>query len=192
MNMRITGVVTAAVCTALVMAGSVAKAQESQDGFDFSPQARASAPLLGADGAKGKVSGIYAKNLVLKSTTIGRGYGQIKIPSGLLALDTASTISCPASPKGNCVVEAEIVVQITGTAPNNRYSFCAAINGKSFNPPDGCPYVGLVPANNRYDTRTLSLAQYEVKPGNHKVQSFLGTDRGGTFASVYIKYNVYK
>jgi hypothetical protein len=137
------------------------------------------------------ISGVYARNLVLKSTTIGRATIGLTVPADTVALDDPNSITCPSSPAGNCVVEATVIVQVGGTTASNRYSVCASIDTKAFTPPGNCPYVGFVP-NGHYEAGTFSFAQYNVTPGVHKFRSYFATDKGGVIGNAFVKYNLYK
>lgn len=185
-------IVRIAIATGVTLICSVTglNAQELKAGQPL--QASPDTPsIFGNKAPKSTISGVYARNLVLKSTTIGRATVGATVAAGTFAIDDPNSITCPSTPAGNCVVEATIIVQVGGTTASNRYSVCASIDTNAFTPPGNCPYVGFVP-NGHYETGTFSFAQYNVTPGVHKFRSFFGTDKGGTIGNVFVKYNLYK
>jgi hypothetical protein len=107
-------------------------------------------------------------------------------------MDASKNVTCPASPAGNCVIEATIVVQVLSTtSADNRMSFCPYIDNVVFNPTGACPLVGVLPVN-RYEAFTFTWAKYNVTPGVHKLRTSAQVDANALLGLISIKYDVYK
>jgi hypothetical protein len=198
--MRLSALVTTAVCATLAMAiPAVANPLLAAPVIDAAANAASTFFDMGfAPGSftgKSAVSGDYARNMALQTTTIGRiAPADAKtLPAGATAtpLDGVSIVTCPVEPSGNCVIVATVTVQVGGKAGNNRISLCATIDGDRIFTPGDCIFAGNAP-NGHFAALTLPFTQYDVKPGNHRLQSYIKADHGAQLAYTYVEYRVFK
>lgn len=127
-------------------------------------------------------------NRKLTSTTINVGNDYQDIGSGLVAIDSALPFVCPS---GGCTITAEIHVQLgLNTFGGNGAGLCTYLDGVAM-PPQGCPSVGTVPADDSFAAYSFEFAQSAITAGKHTVQSFVFTDDGARRSRYLITYRLY-
>ena len=127
-------------------------------------------------------------NRKLSSTTINVGTNFQDIGSGVVAIDSPLTFTCPP---GGCTVAAEVHVQLgLNTISGNGAGLCSALDGSNM-PPQGCPSVGTIPADESFAAYSYEFAQSGVTAGKHTLQSFVFTDDGARRATYVINYRLY-
>jgi hypothetical protein len=140
------------------------------------------------------VAGNVARNLVhVTAATVRYAVGGVLQDAGQYRIETTpatTSVVCPASPAGKCVVTANITVQLAGSVGANAAHLCFLINNQWVAPQ--CPYVGLVPSTSTYQTFSFSFAKYDVAVGTHRLQSRLGFDEDTYVGAVHVQYDVYK
>jgi hypothetical protein len=127
-------------------------------------------------------------NRKLSSTTINVGNDYQDIGSGVVAIDSPLSFTCPS---GGCTVTAEIHVQLgLNTISGNVAGLCPNLDGTNM-PPQGCPSVGTIPTDNSFAAYSFEFAQSGVTAGKHTLQSFVFTDDGARRSRYVITYNLY-
>jgi hypothetical protein len=136
------------------------------------------------------ISGAYARNAKLISTTIAKNTGVAKLLTApQMALDAGTSVTCPSAPAGKCIIEAEVTVQAASTVADNEIRLCTTLDGAAIN--GKCLAAGTMLVNTHM-TMSLPVAQYNVAVGTHTLRSFVQADADATLGYFYVKYNVYK
>ena len=134
---------------------------------------------------------VLATNHVVKETYINHAelsFG-IFFPGGFFAIDSPTSISCPAPVGKTCTVVSEMTVQAGfGSLSGDVFTLCTQVDG-SF-PSSGCPTGG--PLNNSgWTMYTWTQTVSGVAKGTHTVQSFLDTINSGQTGDYHVNYVVY-
>ena len=174
----------------VVLASGLGTAWANESG---APPKSGNVPSL-APPSEATVSGNVARNLVhMSGATVRYDAGGGLTNAGQYRIETTpstTSVVCPASPAGKCVITATVTVQLAGAIAANAAHLCFLINNQFVAPV--CPYVGVVPATSTYQTFSFSFAKYEVAAGTHKLQSRVGFDENTYVGNVHVQYDVYK
>jgi len=135
-----------------------------------------------------------AVNHVLKATYINsvRPTSLSVLPSGLVAIDPTTTITCPGT-TGTCTIEFEQNIQVIGQTDNNDFNFCVSQDGSIV--PPGCPSSGEIPnGHGSANAFVFSFTQKRsgVSVGTQTVQTLIDSVSGGQIGFYTMIYRVYK
>jgi hypothetical protein len=123
---------------------------------------------------------------LLKGTYVSVGFGPA-LGGGFVAIDAANNVVCPGT-SGNCLIQADQVMQVASGSANNRVALCFYVDGS---PVDGCPFNGDTLANGHFASYSYSHG-ITVAHGTHSVQTVIFTDFASTGANYTFQYKVYK
>jgi hypothetical protein len=151
--------------------------------------AGAGSPMMSSGKVAEQPSAPVVTGRKLKTTAISQDGGTVTVGSGFQPIDGVTTLVCPGT-SGNCTIEADQHVQVSGSTANNAWAICTQVDGAFMNQPV-CPYQGYVP-NGSYGTGSFAQFKTSVPFGNHTVQTFLYTSYGATRNIYSITYRVYK
>lgn len=117
------------------------------------------------------------------SQTVGPGFQPVDAP-------TRVTCVTPAFVRGaSCTLEADQNVQVTGSAPNNRWAICTQVDGVFALEPT-CPFLGIVPTT-PFQAGSFMQTMTGLDPGPHTVQTFLYSDAGANRSIYTLVYRIY-
>ena len=123
---------------------------------------------------------------VLKGTYITTGTGPT-LAAGFNQIDAVNTVVCPGT-SGNCLIQADQVIQVGGISSAGRIAFCFKVDGTNV---DGCPFNGDTPSNGHYATFSFSHG-ITVPHGTHTVQTVVFSEFAASSGPYTFQYKVYK
>ena len=117
------------------------------------------------------------------------GNSLVAVGSGFQPIDTATTLTCPATRR--CTIRVEQNVQVRGSAASNRWAICTQVDGVFMGQPN-CPFLGVIPSDGTFVAGSFAQNDTTVSAGAHTVRTFLFTDFGADRSIFEIQYQLYR